>query len=1312
MPRASQKFIYIALCIIAVHWVGFRYFGSTELRNGVGQHLLGTPGGEIESNPEASESEGNSLLSAREDSADPSISQFPAWADDSELPQSYSRFEGSEFVRYQRFIRRANGEPIIVADHFKSDQQNELLESYAFNGNRLLIDNADLANLQAVPGLRISESPSGAFATLHVDSDSSAPFNLIDVTDRLLALGIQGIEYDVLVFTTRSANDSGYSGQWHLVDSSTTGHIDAERAWETRTSAAGVVVAVLDTGVRLTHEDLAGNLWVNSDEIAGDNIDNDNNGYVDDVHGADTRANSGNPNDDNGHGTHVAGIIGAEGNNSLGVTGVAWDVDLMAIRFMDSDGVGYISDALEGIEYAYQNGADIVNCSFATGSYSSLFLQSIERARDADTIIVAAAGNENTNLESVASYPAAYSTANIVSVASTDSDGGISSFSNYSNTLVDLAAPGRSILATYHTSNSAYASLSGTSMAAPVVSGVLALARAEYPNDSYQDLIDRMESGVISHSELTSKTRTGGYVSLFNTLSSVDPSLLPNIRFSESGPIVRSAGFSETLTVESLNGSPSYSWQLSGNPLSEQSQSYTWGSPTPSDSGTYSVLASNEYGTDTASIDVQFLETDSAIASTTGIVSAPWITYGDAQYTTNSSSVVSGSISHNQSTSLQTRSPAEGTLYLDIEISTEANYDFLDIILDDQVLARYAGEVSLSAFEINFSDEGQILVFRYSKDGTVTRGSDSINLSNFRFEAAGIATITSQPSDLTLLNGQAATVAFTVENATGAQYQWIRDGQTIATTNVPQLQFYGDREPTVGTYTVEISGLGSPLTTASFTVSNLVSPQISRVTGSSSLIAGETLSLNVEASGQSLSYQWVKDNQAIDGAQSATYTLSSTSTLDSGMYWVIVSNQAGSASSSAVNISVNGALPSILSQPESQTVSIGESVTLQVIASSESALTYTWYHEGALLRTSDTNTLLLPSITERETGTYTCTVSNPFGSVTTNIIVLSLTEQGPSSEPRTFSLGGLQFEVFYETNDLLESASNSWTIEAGRSLVLRSTVVDTGVYAFDFEADQAAPVWRVNGSEIDPHEENERTWITLSNGDVVDCVVSSVATAAGSGGFTLSDIEVYLEARGPVVLAPTGLQIVSSTAVVEDLVEILSNSAYRIDWTLASIDSGIPAVSSQQLILNKNTLVSSGYYKFSGSVENSAGIFALPEFYINLKGDLSHPFSEATTLEGDWISDPQFGVLNIKDYPWVYSVNNGWWYIDTESIQDNQFWIYDYQIGWMKSGTQDFPYAWSRDRNSVIYIYAPRANERWIYDFATDSWSLVSTSTL
>lgn len=258
--------------------------------------------------------------------------------------------------------------------------------------------------------------------------------------------------------------------------------IQAEGAWAQAQGSHDIVVAVIDTGVDLDHEDLNENAWVNSDEIAGNNVDDDKNGYIDDVNGWDFKGNDNDPNDETsvqnpGHGTHCAGIIGAPCGNDVGICGISPTVSLMALRFLGSDGSGDLFGAVKAIEYAGNNGAHVISASWgapmpAVGAQP--IIDAIKAAEAKGSIFVAAAGNEGSSNDSTAIYPANAGTPNMISVAASGQNDEKPSWSNYGRK-VDLASPGEDILSTVP---GGYEEHSGTSMAAPLVSGLVALLKS------------------------------------------------------------------------------------------------------------------------------------------------------------------------------------------------------------------------------------------------------------------------------------------------------------------------------------------------------------------------------------------------------------------------------------------------------------------------------------------------------------------------------------------------------------------------------------------------------------------------------------------------------------------------------------------------------------------------------------------------------------------------------------------------------------------------------------------------------------------
>lgn len=294
--------------------------------------------------------------------------------------------------------------------------------------------------------------------------------------------GLPGVLYaepDYEVYASMIPNDERFGLMWGLNNTGQTGgtpgsDIHAPEAWDRQTGSRNVVTAIIDTGVDYAHEDLAANMWRNPGEIPNNGVDDDGNGYVDDVYGINAITRSGNPMDDNLHGTHCAGAVGAAGNNSLGVIGICWNARLMALKFLDASGTGYNSDAIACIEYAAQNGAKVLSCSWGSFEYQQALKDAIDAAGTEGVIVCAAAGNLGFDLDNEApNYPAAYDSPNLIAVMATDKDDRQASFSDYGQQSVDLGAPGELMLNCVP--GNLYDYLSGTSMATPLVAGACAL---------------------------------------------------------------------------------------------------------------------------------------------------------------------------------------------------------------------------------------------------------------------------------------------------------------------------------------------------------------------------------------------------------------------------------------------------------------------------------------------------------------------------------------------------------------------------------------------------------------------------------------------------------------------------------------------------------------------------------------------------------------------------------------------------------------------------------------------------------------------
>jgi len=444
-----------------------------------------------------------------------------------------------------------------------------VLESVAMAADHLLLDPGAGADVDALAD-RLATSGFGSVQVLPqsgnllVGFEEPAHPDAMEQAREALSRTVGGavvVEPDFLYYPSGPANDPSFNdgSLWGLRNEGQSGglpgaDISAVEAWDIRNDASGVIVAVVDTGMRTTHEDLASNLWTNPEEIAGNGVDDDGNGVVDDVHGFDAIDGDGTPDDGDGHGTHVAGTIAAAGNNATGVTGVAWRAQLMAIRFLGTNG-GFLSDAIEGIEYARNHGARILNNSWGGGGFSTSLRNAIAALEAQDSLFVAAAGNDGSDNDATPSYPASYDLDGIVSVAASDRRDELASFSNTGATSVDLAAPGVSIRSTFNSSDSAYASLNGTSMASPHVAGAAAILRAEFPGESALAIKQRLLDTVDTGAAFAGTTLSGGRLNLRAALLNQAEPRPGVVRFSETSINVAENAGQAALLVSRTTGS-------------------------------------------------------------------------------------------------------------------------------------------------------------------------------------------------------------------------------------------------------------------------------------------------------------------------------------------------------------------------------------------------------------------------------------------------------------------------------------------------------------------------------------------------------------------------------------------------------------------------------------------------------------------------------------------------------------------------------------------------------------------------------------
>ncbi|MCL1046605.1 MULTISPECIES: S8 family serine peptidase [Shewanella] len=359
-------------------------------------------------------------------------------------------------------------------------------------------------------------------------------------------------------------DDPSFVDMWGLHNTGQSGgtsgaDIDAVAAWDITTGSSNVVIGVIDTGVDYNHPDLVANMWVNPGEIAGNGIDDDGNGVIDDIHGYNPTTGTGDPMDGNGHGTHVAGTIGATGNNGVGVVGVNWDVTMIGCKFLSDGGTGSTEDAIACIDYftnlKVNHGVDVkaTNNSWGGGGFSQALKDSIESAGDQGILFVAAAGNDAIDNDVNPHYPSSYDSDVVLSIASTDRNDAMSDFSQWGLTSVDMGAPGTSILSTFP--NDSYGTISGTSMATPHVAGAAALVWSVAPDIGAVEMKQLlMDSGEVN-AGLTGLTVAGTRLNVANALDAADPDPSFNLSASPSSQSVEAgSAVSYDFSVGSIAG--------------------------------------------------------------------------------------------------------------------------------------------------------------------------------------------------------------------------------------------------------------------------------------------------------------------------------------------------------------------------------------------------------------------------------------------------------------------------------------------------------------------------------------------------------------------------------------------------------------------------------------------------------------------------------------------------------------------------------------------------------------------------------------
>jgi subtilisin family serine protease len=413
-------------------------------------------------------------------------------------------------------LRVNNTRASEVLVRFRQGTALERIKEIAFRHHDFVED-----RIESINGLVVIEDEDG----LDVDSVVNEYRALPDVeyvepnyTINLDPEPVGAIPPSYLDSATAGPNDPMFGDQWSLENTGQRGgqakaDISALAAWEKTKGSDKVVVAVLDSGVDYTHPDLINNMWVRPPNMS--RYSDDELGTIDDAHGFNAINNTGDPMDDNGHGTHCAGIIGAEGDNNEGIAGVNWKVEIMPLKFMNANGSGSTKDAIKAINYVIERKragvpVRVINASWGSTMKSKALEDAIREAGDNGILFIAAAGNSSADSDRSPHYPAGYNLPNVISVAALNRNDELASFSNYGAKSVHVAAPGAEILSTWL--GGSFEEHSGTSMATPEVVGVAALVLSIDPDVSVKELKQRLMDATDPLPALKGKVVTGGRI--------------------------------------------------------------------------------------------------------------------------------------------------------------------------------------------------------------------------------------------------------------------------------------------------------------------------------------------------------------------------------------------------------------------------------------------------------------------------------------------------------------------------------------------------------------------------------------------------------------------------------------------------------------------------------------------------------------------------------------------------------------------------------------------------------------------------------